>query len=199
MKFTLFLFLSCLYFNNCFAQTAQDEIERDKFYETLEQQKIAYIVPNGYEQLYRPHNAIIGPILLSGTRYQLRALKDSVFIYFAIFPIDTTGAYLNKMKKFGFNPNTNVEYLKTRSDTLKYPIIRNSSIVTRKKYNADVSGSYDLPLDGLYNNQYGKCRVAFIHKKNRADITLYFFYTPSSAASVEKHMKNVLKKIKFTG
>ena len=141
---------------------------------------------------------MIGPILLSSSDYQLRSLKDSVFIYFDIFAVDTTMAYINKMKKFGFSSNENVNYLQTGSDTLKYPITRNPSIVSRKKYDADVSGYYELPLEGLYKNQYGKCRVAFIHKENRADIILYFFYTPASAASVEKHMKKVLKNIKFT-
>ena len=72
-------------------------------------------------------------------------------------------------------------------------------MVTRKKYNADVSGSYELPLEGRYNNQYEKCRVAFIHKENRVDIVLYFFYTQASADSVDKHMKKVLNKIKFAG
>ncbi|MGY4383469.1 hypothetical protein ACVWYN_000488 [Pedobacter sp. UYP24] len=201
MKLSLILILFLLYFNNCSAQITQDDpvAERIIFRKQLDQQKITYNVPDGYEQLYRPHNAMIGPILLSGSRHQLRALKDSIFIYFSIDVVDTTMAYFNIMKKFGFIHNTNENYLKTRSDTLKYPITRNSLMVTRKKYNADVSGYYDLPLEGRYINQYGKCRVAFIHKENRADITLYFFYTPASAASVEKHMKKVLKKIEFTG
>ncbi len=173
-------------------------MNRVAFHKELDDLKIIYDIPNGYEQLYQPSNAIIGSILLSGTRHQLRALKDSVFIYFTTLAIDTSIAYFNKMKKFGFIHNTNENYLKTMSDTIKYPITRNSSIVSRKKYNADVSGYYELPLKGRYNNQYEKCRVAFIHKENRADITLYFFYTPASAASVEKHMKKVLKRIKFT-
>ena len=200
MKFTLFLFLSCLYFSTSFAQESEDSPEADRvaFRERLDEQKLNYEVPKGYEQLYRSYNAMMGTILLSGTRHQLRALKDSVFIYFAIFPIDTTTAYINKMKKFGFRPKINVNYLQTGSDTLKYPITRNAPGVTRKKYNADVSGYYELPLKVSYNNQYERCRVAFIHKQNRADVTLYFFYTRASAASVEKHMKKVLKKIKFT-
>ena len=200
MKYLSFFVIFFLNLSNCSAQISQDEAEESKvaFRKTLDKQKITYHVPDGYEELYRPHNAIIGSMLLSGSRHQLRALKDSIFIYFTIEPVNTTTAYLDKMKKFGFSPNTNVEYLKTQSDTLKFPINRNSSMVTRKKYNADVSGYYELPLKGLYNNQYEKCRVAFIHKENRADIILYFFYTPRSAASVKKHMKKVLKKIEFT-
>ena len=170
-----------------------------KFNLSLTTVKIAYVPPKQYKKSYLSYNAIIGPMLLSGTRHQLEDIKDSIFVYFTVDGIDTSEKYISKMKRFGIPWDMNKNYLKTHSDTLKHPIVRNPSTFTKNKYNADASGYFELPLQQIYANKYQRCRVAFIHKENRADIILYFFYNPGNSAIVQKHMNRVLSNIKFIG
>lgn len=180
---------------------AQDSVKVEEteaaFYSLLKGGKVDYKVPKGYKKIFIAQNAHIGTILLSGSRHQLDNQKDSIFMYFSFDRIDTAEAYISKMKRFGFGWDMNKNYLQTQSDTVKFPIKRNSTSFTKNKYNADVSGFYELPLKKLYKERYSKCKVAFIHKENRADITLYFFYNPNKAATVSKHMAKVLRNIKF--
>ena len=179
--------------------TNSESANMAKFNLNLTMAQIAYVTPKQYTKSYLSYNAIIGPMLLSGTRHQLEDTKDSIFVYFTIDEIDTSQKYISKMKRFGIPWDMNKNYLKTHSDTLKYPIVRNSQTFTKRRYNADVSGYFELPLQQIYVDKYQKCRVAFIHKENRADIILYFFYNPDNRAIVRKHMNRVLKNIKFIG
>ena len=182
--------------------SAQDSLSSDMenkaaFYSFLDRAKIDYKIPRGYKPAFVPQNAHIGPILLSSSRHQLENLNDSVFIYFNIELIDTSQTYVSKMKRFGFAWDMNKNYLQTHSDTLKFPIERNPKNYTAKNFNADVSGHFEMPIQQNYKDKYSRCRVAFIHKENQADILLYFFYNRHNATTISKHIDKVLDNIKF--
>lgn len=154
--------------------------------------------PKGYELLYDSHNARLGTIILTGSRHQLKAPKDSVFIYFANLDIDTSTARTEKLKKFGLYHDPNQNYLKVASrDTGNNPIAYDSRSSSLNKYGADRSGTYDMTLPEPYKDQYRLCKTLFIHKENRADVWLYFFYNPGSAKKLHKHIAKMSKRIKF--
>ncbi|WP_285056632.1 hypothetical protein [Pedobacter ginsengisoli] len=193
-----FLVFGFFHANAQFVEDDDGPITKKKFLAQLDRIKVAYMPPKGYELIYDSHNARLGSIILTGSRHQLKALKDSVLIYFALFQIDTTKALSERLKKFGMFNDLNQNYLKVAGrDTVNNPIVYDSRDVSRNKYGADRSGTYDLTLPGPYKDQYWLCKTLFIHKESRADIWLYFFYNPGSARKLNKHIVRISKTIKF--
>jgi len=185
---------------SAFGQTEDNKIpDKEMFTRILQRSKIQYDPPKEYEQLYIGQNAQIEMILLTASWHQLKASKDSLFVYFTALEIDTTKASAEKLKKFGLYSDPNKNYLKTNSDTLSYPVKYDPRDFTLKKYSADRSGTFDLSLPKRYKNEYTFCKVLFIHKDDRADIKLFFFYNSIDPDKLEKHIKRIADHIKFKG
>ena len=182
------------------AQYGEDDdgaITLKNFKADLSRLKIQYLPPRGYKSLYKSYSASTGTFLLSASRHQLQAQKDSVFIYFAIIDIDTSQALSNRLKKFGFNVDVNRNYIQGVADTLMYPIFQDPMQLSISKYNADRSGTYDVQLKLPYKRQYSNCKVMYIHKENRADILIYYFFNSESASKLSKHIKRISQRIRF--
>jgi hypothetical protein len=184
--------------------TAQDDddlseaLTEKKFYAELHRLNLNYNPPPGYRLSYVPHNAQMGRILLTESRHQLASLKDNVFVYFTEFPITPRKKIDKGHEKFGLHDNDeNRNYLAIYSDTLVHPIMYHSRKFSRRKFGAERSGTYDLPLPRPYRGGYWFCKTLFIHKQDRADIVLYFFYNPGSANKVDKHITTLSKRIRF--
>lgn len=160
--------------------------------------KFVYTPPKGYNQIYMDENARVGKLIFSGSDHRLESLSDSLVVYFILNYVDTTLAVKKATKLLGIDIDPNRFYLKTSSDTLQNPINHYSQKKALKIFNADAAGTYDIPLTGAYRGKYGKCKVLFVHKENRADVYLHFFYNPSvSDKKLTRHINTLSKHIKF--
>jgi len=155
--------------------------------------------PKGFKQVYKAETALIGKLRLSSSKHQLESFSDSLVVYFTLDGIDTSLSRKKRLKILGLeflDPNKN--YLKTSSDTLKNPINHYSRELALKTFNADAAGTYDIPLTGAYRGKYQKCKVLFVHKENRADLCLHFFYNSDvSDKKLAKHINTLSKQIRF--
>lgn len=157
---------------------------------------IQYSMPKGYLEsdssriIYNKSEHRIGNSI-----YRLISKRDSIVIFF-IFngPIDTSKRLTGFIGVDGkpFDPNKNYRPFKTEYTTF-------SDSYTTKIYNADVSGTYDLQVSEKNHilNSGEKCKVIFIHKDNKVDIELFYFYNKSSEPQLNKHLKRTRKMLRF--
>ncbi|WP_449435666.1 hypothetical protein [Pedobacter steynii] len=177
-------------FNTLFGQ------KNEKLNKYLEMFNIQYSMPNGYLEsdsslvIYNKSGYRVGRSV-----YKLIAQKDSIVILFRFNgPIDTSKNLTGFIGVDGkqFDPNKNYRPSKTEYTTF-------SNSYTTKIYNADVSGTYDLQVSEKNHilNSGEKCKVIFIHKDNKVDIELFYFYNKSSEPQLNKHLKRTRKMLRF--
>lgn len=68
---------------------------------------------------------------------------------------------------------------------------------TQKTFNADVAGIYDFIPIYPYHNKYTLCKIVFIHKQDRADLEMFYFYNKESEAKINKFITDNKVMIKF--
>jgi len=169
------------------------------FHRMLKEENIEYRLPKGYKEIFKDINARMGSIFLTASLCQLKVPGDSILLYIAVQHIDTTKVTYNKLRSWGLERDVNKNYLELNIDTMKYPIIHFSKRYSRKKFNADDSGMFDLkyPVQLAYRGVYSKCKGIFIHKSDRCDIKLYYFYTDNSEENLKKHIEATYKILRF--
>jgi|GEM_PF-5455109 len=201
VKITCILFLFLFVCLSVSAQSFLDENPDVKqiFHKALKEEGIEYRLPNGYNETFKDINARMGGIFLSASMCQLQTHEDSILLYIAIQHIDTTKATYNKLKSWGLERDVNKNYLNLNTDTVKHPIIHFSARYSRRKFNADDSGMFELeyPLKYAYRGIYTKCKGIFIHKNDRCDIKLYYFYTDKSAVNLKKNIRRSYNVLRF--
>ena len=100
-----------------------------------------------------------------------------------------------------YNPDRNTDYLRQIDreafDTLKNPVIYHPAIYSQKKFNADVSGQYNINFHIPYKEKFNNGKVVFIHKEHQADVYLYYFYTDEAKDKIDKYIEKTSGMIRF--
>lgn len=179
---------------NCFSQSFLDENPDVKliFFNNLKRLNLKYKCPKNYVEVFEPELARLGNHLLTGSYLKLYSQKDSILIYVAIMPIDTTSKTKNLTRKFNLNLiDANLEYLRKERDSLSNPLVFLSPKVLKNVYNADDGLSKNVPLSAgfRYKGVYSGCTVIIAHKANKADLHLYYFYTKNSQKKLKTHIR----------
>lgn len=100
-----------------------------------------------------------------------------------------------------YNPDHNTDYIRQTKrqafDTLKNPIIYLSASYSQEKFNADVSGQYNVSFPKPYKGKFNNGKVVFIHKENHADAYLHYYYTDEAKKRIDKVIKKTSGMIRF--
>ncbi|MES2827082.1 MAG: hypothetical protein V4687_02965 [Bacteroidota bacterium] len=172
---------------------AQDHPELKR---NLDRFHVSYVKPKGYKEIdsiFKITSFETGH-LVGVSRYNLLSEdgKMMICVYFS-GPIDTVGFRTLKLLS-GKIYDVNKNYI---PHNLSYEL--HSSSYSKKVYNADVSGFYDFPPGRLVHilGPSEKCVTVFMHKENRLDIEVYYYYMNLSDTEVKKHLKRTEAMFKF--
>jgi hypothetical protein len=187
----------CLFTTLLFAVIQVFSQKNEKFNARLATFDISYNKPEGYiesDSILELINGAI-PNRFGSSYYSLTSKKDSIVICFQFNgPIDTSSILSGFPGNDGrpFDPNKNYIPYKTRYEI--FP-----AVYTTRVYNADVSGMYDFVP---FKNEsaiggYNKCKVIFIHKNNRVDLHLFYYYNKGSEEKVKRHIKETKGMLRF--
>jgi len=171
--------------------------KNEKFNARLTAFDISYTKPEGYVESDSILELINGaiPNRFGSSYYNLTSKKDSIVICFQFNgPIDTSNILSGFPGNDGgsFDPNKNYIPYKTRYEI--FPAVYSARI-----YNADVSGMYDfVPFKNESAiGRYDKCKVIFIHKNNKVDVHLFYYYNKGNEKKVKRHIKATKGMLRF--
>lgn len=182
-----------------------DTSYRGEFLRVLKACRITYKIPKGYKPQYYRETLYQGRTMTLGTAgvdHQLISKKEDIAIAFDIFEIDTASEPAHFLKALGGGRSINTNYIKGVKYWAKRPNEprRYDKSYTIKNFNADDAGTYEVEmLPGCeYKCIFKKCRIVFIHKESRGDITLFYFYNEKkSDDKIDAYIRKTRKMIKF--
>ncbi|WP_143160033.1 hypothetical protein [Chitinophaga jiangningensis] len=99
-------------------------------------------------------------------------------------------------RKHDFDANQSFYNLLTYQSDSLYSSMRLSS-AQRQAINATDAYIYQLNQTELFMNQYSKCLVLAIHRKNIGDAHICYFYNPESEMQVRKEMNRNIRMMQF--
>jgi hypothetical protein len=96
------------------------------------------------------------------------------------------------------DPNKNyLRYIELEADTTKEKVVFYSREYCRKKFNADVGAKFCMTNNRLFRGKYPYCEVVILHKENRSDIMLLYFYTDESREMLNKIIKQTAGMLRY--
>lgn len=166
------------------------------FQHNLTRYNVEFKMPKGYVMIDSSMQIIegISGHVTAGSRIILKSLDKHMIIAIAFQgPIDTTKNLSIKMTKGqSYDPNKN--YIPYNQRYILFP-----SEVSRKKFNADVAGSWDMTpfatMPILSKNE--KCKVIFLHKDNLVDLEIYHYYQNLTSKELAYRLKKLDKMLQF--
>lgn len=96
-----------------------------------------------------------------------------------------------------YDPERNyLVWIRLQSDT-SYRIIHYPPSYIRKTSRADDAGEYVLNCRGVYKKIYTHCKVVFMHKEKRGDVSLYYFYTDAAKKKINRCIKKTAPMLRY--
>lgn len=208
MNIKINLLVSLLFvYVSCYAQepSAEKIIEESKafFLNKSKAGGLNYKKPEGYTEIFNWYqSAALGKSLLSSPDLQLIDVDSTTLIYVAILTLDTNNATIKNARKWGLLQNLNTSYLSrvgNSSDTVQTPVRHFTKEDARKKFNADAAGISDVTIwkRNEYKGRYDKCKALFLHKENKCDVFIYYFYMNKRQEPIEREIRKTSQFIIF--
>jgi len=163
--------------------------------------KINFTPPKNFivvdcDNYYRPGNSM----LLNSFFYELQSTSDSIIINFTILDL----SHVNDSLKQRISPSNtfskNLDFLQstqTEADVKENKLEFYADAESKKVFNADNALSFKLRNSNPYKNRYPYCQVILLHKKDRADIWVYYWYNYSSKPKLESTIRQTKGILKF--
>ncbi|MES2827083.1 MAG: hypothetical protein V4687_02970 [Bacteroidota bacterium] len=168
----------------------------------LDAYNATFKLPKNFTEQPYGSNAKLGKSFLSAPSALLFSKDSAICVYVGRMQIDTTTATKIKYKRFGFSTDFNHNYIRaaiSQTDTNKKAITHLPQSEVRKMFNADDVITYDVII-WKYNDflgKYNRCTAYVIHKEDRCDISLFFFYHESTEAASLKSIRKNYRLVKF--
>lgn len=144
---------------------------------------------------YRPGNDMV----ISAFFYELSSQKSDILITISILDLthinDSISRIVSPRNAYGKNLDF-LRGIQIESDVSRDQLIFISNKETEKFYNADNAAIYKFRNNRSYKgNKF--CKVVLIHKKDRADIQLYYWYNDNSKDLVDAIMEQTRTMLRF--
>jgi len=130
--------------------------------------------------------------------YSIYAKNYDVIIGFNMLPHYIPSPLLKALVPNLVGPNeTHLSYIKSEADTAKYNVVYYTKKYCKKKFNSEFGAEYQLRCNRLFREKYPYCRVVVVHKKDRCNIFLSYYYTDKSEKQVKKCIRKTAGLIKY--
>ena len=206
----IFCISFCFFNNLAFSQNMRD------FSEYAKSLNIIFTPPVDFtetqcDQFYSPGN----DILINAFFYELSSIEKEVTIDVSILDLsqvsDSTNAIIDPRSSYSKNLNY-LRVMQIQADVKHDAIHFFSNEESNRLFNAENSAIYTFRNEhsyheffnnghiykqGIYKNKFPYCKILTIHKENRADIELYFWYNDNSKKSVNEIIKSTRSMLKF--
>jgi hypothetical protein len=196
LKKTLKIFLVFI-ICNYYSANGQESDLRGWFKSSLEECKLIYKEPNGYEKTntcdtYESYPGYLHNLLL----HSIKNKREGIIIVFAMVTIKEPNELLKKMFPKSAEINTILPYLINEADsTLSTPIHIDEKKL--QKLNADNGYIYNLRVVYPYLDKYPFCKKVIIHKDNVSNAEILFFYTKKEENKVDEVIRKTWGMLKF--
>ncbi|MBB6130584.1 hypothetical protein [Mucilaginibacter lappiensis] len=158
-----------------------------------------YKCPVGFRELDTTERFMPGNrILLDSFVQELEGKKDDIMICFAVANYKLFNEV--RIRKYSPNYSKNDEYknrIKSKIDSSRYSFTPYKREFTHKVFNADTAGIYDFVPQDPYRNRYPLTKIVTIHKQDRADIEVFYFYNEKSKNRINKYIADTQGMIQF--
>lgn len=186
----LFIISIC---NTCFGQSKDRILKID-----LLELNISYRQPRGFIESDSTeavnfanghfHNAL---------DYSLKTNKADIIVGISFQHLAPPSDFVKRLAP-NYDPNKNyLHYTELRADTTKEKVVFYSKEYCRKKFNADVGAKFCMTSNRSFRGKYPYCKVVILHKENRSDIMLLYFYTDESRKELDRIIKQTAGMLRY--
>ncbi len=178
-----------LFYNACNAQ-------KNKYLNYyITEVKFTYNKPTDFLEVYPDTTYFSGAWIMpfAPFEYELQSSTDDISICMSMMNLKLISDSINRL--FDPKADKNTSYLRLihfAADTINGKIIFLPKNYVKTFLHADdaimykVNMSITKPGTEKYRNKYDSCKEVLIHKNDRADIMIYYWYNESSAAKIDE-------------
>jgi hypothetical protein len=133
-------------------------------------------------------------VLLGTFWYLIQSKRDDVIIGMTLLELNFSESRISDLFPNYKKNKTYLSGVKSQADTLKEKPLHFSKAYIAKTSNADDAGIFTMsPTNSFHDKK--KCKVVFLHKDDRGDIMLYYFY--ENEKKLKRSLKKTEKMIRF--
>ncbi|MEO8853933.1 MAG: hypothetical protein ABI359_09145 [Ginsengibacter sp.] len=163
---------------------------------------LVYNAPKDFIETIPDNNYREGnDFILSSFQNELTDEKGDIIIDFTYFDLSRMTDSLMHIQRYKSKSTTmNLSFLRgieIESDIENEKLLFLSNNEADEYYNADNVVIYKLNNENAYKRKYKFCKVVLLHKKDKADVYMYFWYDARSKNKVDEVIDQTRNMLRF--
>ena len=163
---------------------------------------LIYNAPNNFietipDNSYREGNDFI----LSSFQNELTDEKEDIIIDFTYFDLSKMTDSVMRIQRYkSISATMNLSFLREieiEADIKNGKLLFLSNKEAEEYYNAEIVAIYKLNNQNIYKKKYKLCKVVLLHKKDKADVYLYYWYDANSKDKIDNVIEQTRSMLRY--